>query len=49
MSTRLLDCLGVELDSAWMALDSDFREHIDNGRPIDLKASEHLPAEEDAA
>ncbi len=47
--TKLLDGLGVEPDNAWMALSSDFRERIDTGRPIDLKAPEHLPAEEDAA
>jgi len=46
--TKLLDGLGVEPDNAWMALNADFRERLGTGRPIDLKAPEHMPAEDAA-
>lgn len=46
--TKLLDGLGVEPDNVWKALNSDFRERLSIGRPIDLSPPEHLPAEDAA-
>jgi len=43
--TKLLDGLGVEPDSAWKSMNTDFREHLRIGRPMDLRPPEHLPGE----
>ncbi|MDJ0758881.1 MAG: hypothetical protein QNJ19_05740 [Woeseiaceae bacterium] len=42
---KLLDGLGVQIDSTWKVLNSDFRESLRIGRPIDLSTPEHLPAD----
>lgn len=46
--TKLLDGLGVAPDNAWTALNSEFRERLTTGRPIDLSPPQHLPAEDAA-
>ena len=42
---KLLDGLGVETDRTWKVLSADFRENLSIGRPMDLRAPEHLPSE----
>ena len=46
--TKLLDGLGCEPDATWSTLDSNFREQLGVGRPIDLRPPERLPAEDAA-
>ena len=46
--TKLLDGLGCEPDSTWSALDSNFREQLSVGRPMDLRPPERLPAKDAA-
>jgi hypothetical protein len=45
---KLLDGLGVETDSALQVLNADFREKLNIGRPMDLRAPEKLPGEQAA-
>lgn len=43
--TKILDALGVEADSASMALDYDLRQALTVGRPIGFRSVERLPEE----
>ena len=46
--TKLLDGLGVAPDNPWNALDPDFRERLNIGRPIDLSPPDHVQTEDAA-
>ncbi len=41
--TKLLDALGVEPDSPFLALDEEFRRPLTVGRPIDVRATVSMP------
>ena len=42
--TKILDSLGVEADSSFLALSKGLRETLTVGRPIDFRKTETLPA-----
>lgn len=42
--TKLLDALGVEADSSFLALDEAFRRPLTVGRPVDIKPSVRMAA-----
>ena len=43
--TKILDSLGVEADSSFLALSKGLRETLTVGRPIDFRETETLPVE----
>jgi alkylhydroperoxidase family enzyme len=47
--TKLLDALGVQMDSPFLALDEGLRRTLTVGRPIDVEACATMPAAEPPA
>lgn len=43
--TKILDSLGVEADSSFLAINKALRETLTVGRPVDFRAPESLPPE----
>jgi len=47
--TKMLDALGVQMDSPFLALDESLRRTLTVGRPIDVEACATMPADEPPA